>query len=273
MPVRFTSSSSQYMTYSGDMGVFAADEVTFAGWAARVGSGQSQAYAGMGNGGTSNQYFYVGLNTLNQINGVVRDGGTFQSAGGGTGNGATHFAGSFYDLISNDCDVRRYLNGTGGGRTTTADPATLTLTRFGSYANSSSGNYADSTLWEWAAWTPRLTDAEVLKLSQGMHPLNMREETMLGYWPMVDHHTAGDEFFGRYNMTVTNGPLTTPEVDHFSNGALRYVPKRSYFFLRQKLPPFHENQVRPLMLLPATAGAPPAGPPYVSALSLSGVGT
>jgi Concanavalin A-like lectin/glucanases superfamily len=93
--------------------------------------------------------------------------------------------------------------GTGIGNNT---PAGLDSFAVGARMEVAPGDFMNGRI-AWATiWDVALSDAEVLQLAQGMHPLLMRQQSMVGCWPLGMGSPDVDVSGGVQNLTLVNAP-------------------------------------------------------------------
>ena len=125
-----------------------------------------------------------------------------------------------------------YVNGTSRlsqSTNVTIDPAKATNFYLG---RDHSGKFWNGKLAECAAYNAILSANEIAQLADGVSPLFIQPENLIGYWPLGGLYTdQADDILGRYNLTANNSPTT---FDH---------PKAIYPSQIQKV-------VKPLVVAP-----------------------
>jgi hypothetical protein len=110
-----------------------------------------------------------------------------------------------------------YLNG--GNKNTAvafANLSNLTETNVGRFNN---GNYFQGNIGETAIWNIQLTDAEILALSKGARPKDIRPANLVAYWPLggMGSTTEPDLSGNANNLTVTGtNPAFGPPIAPFT---------------------------------------------------------
>ena len=104
-----------------------------------------------------------------------------------------------------------YLNG-GGGATdaTSVTPGTVDSTSIGRmrWPTGSTNFFSDGNFAECAIWNVALTVAELVGLSRGLTPLQVRPQSLMAYWPLGGRYGQYDvdRWNGGYDMTAFNSP-------------------------------------------------------------------
>jgi len=72
-----------------------------------------------------------------------------------------------------------------------------------------SGKYWNGKIGECAAYNAILSANEIAQLAEGVSPLFIQPENLIGYWPLGGLYTdQADDILGRYNLTANNSPTT-----------------------------------------------------------------
>jgi hypothetical protein len=100
-----------------------------------------------------------------------------------------------------------FLDGGGKGTGTgTNTPTGLDTFGVGARIEVTPGDFMSGRI-AWATiWNVALTDAQVLQLAQGMHPLLMRRQSIVGCWPLGMGSPDVDVSGGVHNLTLVNTP-------------------------------------------------------------------
>jgi hypothetical protein len=110
-------------------------------------------------------------------------------------------------------DRRAYLNGANKG-TASINPMSDTITKESIGAFGYDGSIPmKGYLAEASIWSAALTDAEILALAKGAHPLTIRPQSLRFYWPIIGNLSPEIEPFRRYEMTYQNSPTKVSHIN------------------------------------------------------------
>jgi hypothetical protein len=88
----------------------------------------------------------------------------------------------------------------------TIDPAKATNFYIG---RDHSGKYWNGKIGECAAYNAILSANEIAQLAEGVSPLFIQPENLIGYWPLGGLYTDEvNDILGSYNLTANNSPTT-----------------------------------------------------------------
>lgn len=110
-------------------------------------------------------------------------------------------------VFGSSTDRRAFLNGgsKGTNATSVTDPSGLDSVAVGAFAGAHTfpmfGLIAHAAIWNIA-----LSDAEVAALAAGAHPMMVRPEALVAYWPMFDEHASQIDWVGGVTLTVAGNP-------------------------------------------------------------------
>jgi len=98
------------------------------------------------------------------------------------------------------------------GGTKVNDTTSKTMTVFnrtclGRRADSTPSDPVTGRIAECGVWNVALSDAELLMLSKGFSPLQIRPESLIAYWPILGRTSPEIDLVGRLELTVTGPPL------------------------------------------------------------------
>lgn len=104
----------------------------------------------------------------------------------------------------------------GGSKTTNttskSTPSGLAATILGKYEHSGSF-FANGAFAEVGIWAAALDDAEVIALSKGVSPLQIRPQSLVAYWPLIGNDSPEpDRWRSRVDLTLTNAPAKASHV-------------------------------------------------------------
>lgn len=110
-------------------------------------------------------------------------------------------------VIASSTDRRAFLNGgsKGTNATSVTDPPGMDAFSIGDLGVADTlpmaGLIAHAGLWNIA-----LADADVALLAGGAHPLFVRPDSLVAYWPMFDERASQVDWIGRVSLTVNGNP-------------------------------------------------------------------
>lgn len=106
-----------------------------------------------------------------------------------------------------------YLDGTDKGvNTGNKNPLSTSHDRTVIGSNRGDVEFWDGELGHFAMWSVALSDAEVLSLSEGAHPLKLRRGDLLAYWPLNGQAPELD-IVGGLDLPLVNAPTIGEEPD------------------------------------------------------------
>lgn len=186
MARRFVSASSQFLEKAS--AVTNALPVTMACWfhpaTASVAAGLIDIH-NSASVNTRNQSF-LSLGSGNNV--VATSGNNVGNVASATSATAFNGAGAWHHacaVFASSSSRAAYLDGAGKGTNATGiSPTGVNSTEVGRCGGTVPVQYFDGLLAEAAVWTAALTDAEVLQLSQGVSPAQIRPQSLAAYWPL-----------------------------------------------------------------------------------------
>jgi len=176
---------------------------------------------------TSNDGFWIyqDANNLNKIN--TADAGnqaTVSASIAGATNGVwNHVAGTY----TNSPSHQGWLNGTASAEQTDTKttfsnaPDSFAVGIKNNSVPANSNAYDGNISWP-CIWDVKLTDAEIVSLSNGAHPYSVRPESIINFWG--DLHGTGDESPTIGSLTLTEtGTVTAAQSPLLPIGAVGMV--------------------------------------------------
>ena len=99
-----------------------------------------------------------------------------------------------------------YIDGIARGQDTNTMtfPTGLTRIRMGRTAGLTSGNSMQGKVAHVAFWDVALSDNEITRLAQGISPINVRQESLIAYWPITGQNPE-QEFINRNELSLNAG--------------------------------------------------------------------
>ncbi len=114
-------------------------------------------------------------------------------------------------------DHRLFLNGGSKATDPTAVvPAGIDTTQIGVLDNGSPADKFSGDIGHYAMWNVALSDSEVATLAQGVSPLRVRRDSLIGYWPCNGHSPEFNVMGTGTNMTVTGTTVSEEPPVYFS---------------------------------------------------------
>ncbi len=230
MARRFISSSSQYLERSA--AVATAAPLTMACWLSRT-SGVDMALMALNrNSGTIQEFSLLAFSTgelaAQTVNSTVAQAATASQMTIGNWH---HCTAVFASATSRSV----FINGSSKvTNTTSKTPTGINTTAIGRVSRATPAFYNDGQIHWPAIWSVALTDAEVLRLAQGVDPRMIRPQNLVAFWPLTTPGTSQEfdaNLFSprRYDLTVTgatpaNDPFTLPTRSAFQRQIYSFAP-------------------------------------------------
>ena len=207
MALNFGAASGQYG--SNGTSPVTAYPVTIACWF--LPTDITQVRALMSISGTNSNTGYVALVTNSGLEAVDYNGNA-SLVSSSASNVWHHAAGVFTSSTSRT----GYLDGTAGtpntGSSTYGASWNPGITAFGCIALAGSGvtNFFDGSIAEAAIWNIVLAAKDITALANGLSPLSVRPDALVGYWPLLaSAQYVSPDYIGRRDLTLGNGPVPT----------------------------------------------------------------
>lgn len=169
-------------------GILTAAPISVSGWA-RTDADVTVCPFYLGDKDTNNEYFCLiaydvaGGNIIRALTRSVAGGVTFADSSTTITQG-TWF--HFLAVFAAANDRRVYLNGGGKGTDNgNVTPAGVDRFAIGVFAQPSIGYYMSGDIAEVAIWNTALTDDDALVLAEGISPLLVKSQSLVGYWPLI----------------------------------------------------------------------------------------
>lgn len=208
----FVSSSTQYLTYPDDIARIA--PVSVMAWF-RLSAAASGANTIWSQSFTTNEYYVMGRlqanPTADTVQHSTRDVGWAHSiySSAGLTDGVWYHIGGYDVAAGNDRTV--YFNGSPGTPSTSSGqtPGQVNTTSIGSWPNGDTGtpDLMDGDVAEVAVWGTKLTAAEFALGGAGLHPLFIRPQSLLAYWPLWGvYNPEINALSGAFNLNLVNSP-------------------------------------------------------------------
>lgn len=184
---------------------------TLCGWVKYTGTPAAGSghciIAGADNTTSSQQYFLFLLETTGNINAVQFIHNATFNENKGTVNLTADVWHHVVGVYASATDRRQYVNGSLDGNSTAsfAIPSNLDSIGLGASVDSTPSSIAANVdIAECAQWDGELTVPQIVALSKGVSPLNIRNDVLAGYWPVTGNTSPEPDFSGKGNgLTVT----------------------------------------------------------------------
>jgi len=211
----FVAASSQ--RFEKNTAPLTAAPLTMAAWFRTVDVTPRQGILWLGDKDNANEYFAL------YIDGAGNDTVRFRTRTSGTGTREATTTGQYsantwhhacgVEISSSSREV--YIDGGGKGTNTFSNvPAGANRVSIGRFADSSPGNYFDGRLAEVGLWNVALSENEVVALSRGVLPWQIRPSALVGYWPVWGLHSPEIDLSNQNNSLTVGGTGTPARTDH-----------------------------------------------------------
>jgi hypothetical protein len=181
---------------------------SIAAWV-KIEAAATMTIAGLYDTATENNFHNMSMGSTGNLRVIA------SSAAGGTTTGAISTTGLTAGVWGHACctfgpttgtDRAAYANGGGKAtNTTNRAPAGIDTFAVGRHSVLTPGSYFDGIIAEVGLWNVQLTDAEVLALARGAHPLSIRSASLVGYWPLWGTSSPEVDYTRNGNDLTVNG--------------------------------------------------------------------
>lgn len=202
----FAAASSQYLIAAS--AAVTAEPFTMACWFKPVSASVQYTAMSLGTNGGTLRHMLIAFDAVNPTALAI------SVDGGGTASSVTtnqysagvwsHAAG----VWASNASRTAYLNGVAATENTTAKTVTVDRTLIGARINTTAGVFMDGDIGEAAIWGAALTTAEIASLADGLAPIAVRPDSLVGYWPLIGRASPEYDVVGGLAMTLTNTPTT-----------------------------------------------------------------
>jgi hypothetical protein len=181
----FTAASTEFMNYPG--GLVTAMPLTMGCWFSPTSLAATQTLMDQHNAASAptRSSYSISVTSTGAITAVLAGSastGTAQSTTTIAVDGLWHHA---VGVFTSSSLRAAFLDGGGKGTNTTLEAtSTINVFNIGRLAGNSFTQYASSRIAEAAIWKASLTDAEVRQLAQGVLPVFIRPQSLVGYWSL-----------------------------------------------------------------------------------------
>lgn len=223
MALTFVDGSSEYLSNSN--AVLTAEPFTFAAWVNPDSTSKDMEVMHLGKSATNTGSWTFRFRTSDRLQASKQNNsGTFGNAtitGPPTAGVWQHCCAVYTSDTSRSC----FFNGGNKATNTTniSDPSTINRTSIGGALGATSRRYWDGEIAEACIYNVALSDAEVALLAQGISPLHVRPNDLVGYWPLIGRHSPEIDIVGGFDMTVNGTPTAASHINIVTRPPL-YIP-------------------------------------------------
>ncbi len=198
-----------------DTAIVTGAQVTTALWAQVATLGNNQILWWCGDKDAPTEAFTLGLNSSNALRWrTLSGGGSSATSGTVSANTWFHAAGAEVSTTERFC----WLNGgSKATNTSTVSPIGLDRTAIGMQRDSTPSREWDGLIAHVAVWNVVLTDLEIAILAAGVHPLRVRRNALIGYWPLNGQSPEYDVMGTGINLTLTGTTVANEPTTLFGN--------------------------------------------------------
>lgn len=223
MALTFVDGSSEYLSHSN--AILTVEPFTFAAWCAPDSTNKNMSIMSFGKSASNTGMWDFRFRTSDKLQASkANNSGTFGNAtitGPPTANVWQHCCAVFESDTSRSC----YLDGGNKATNSTniSDPSTINQASIGASWGSTARLYFDGEIAEACIYNVALSDAEVALLAQGISPLHVRPNDLVGYWPLIGRHSPEIDIVGGFDMTVNGTPTAASHINIVTRPPL-YMP-------------------------------------------------
>jgi len=209
----FTRASSHYL--DNGAAVVTGNTFSIAGWVKPSATTNNQGIFSLGSS-SANQRHLLYTGSALSLHLFSGNGATTGQAGTGFGTVLTNGVWNHVCGVHSNTNARAvYLNNGGTSNTNSTNVTGITPNRtyVGAYYTNGAlqaGYYQDGCLAEFGVWTIALSSDERQALADGMSPLLVRPDALVGYWPLMGRTSPEIDQLGGYPLTVTGAA----QADH-----------------------------------------------------------
>lgn len=196
----FVAASTQYLEIGS--AILSAAPISFCCWFKPNSVGTAGTIFSITTSGSANNYFRTDISASGANRTRTRDGASVSDAITTTlmTAGTWYFVGSRWNSAT---DRAAFLNTDKATNTTSRTPTGVNRTAIGRSSESAGTSYLDGTVAFPALWNIGLSDADFAQLARGTHPLRVRPDGLLSYWPLKGLATPETDIVGKNELTVT----------------------------------------------------------------------
>ena len=198
----FVSASANYLQASSTPVTGA--PLTMACWFQRASAASFDVFT-LNQAGTNNEGFRLLISTTQMVASARAGSIENQSAIASVPSTNTwcHYAGVFASSTSRTV----YKDGVAGTTNTgSATPASLNRVTLGAFVGSTTVNPLNGDAAEFGLWNVALTAEDIATLADGVSPLLVRPDALVGYWPVMGRTSPEVDIIGERHATLSGTP-------------------------------------------------------------------